>query len=101
MTVEAVGGYMGKILRVDLSHEKISEESLDNETLRKYLGGTGMGAKYLYEEVPPGVEWNHAENRIMFFTGPLNGTKVSGSGTFSVDGMLSERNTEERGFGRH
>jgi aldehyde:ferredoxin oxidoreductase len=84
MSVEAVGGYMGKILRVDLSRERISEEHLDNETLRKYLGGTGMGVKYLYEEVPPGLEWNHPDNRIMFFSGPLNGTKVSGSGTFSV-----------------
>ncbi len=75
---------MGRILRVDLGREQISEESLDNETLRKYVGGTGLGAKYLYEEVPPGVEWSDAENRIMFFTGPLGGTKVSGSGTFSV-----------------
>ena len=84
MTEKVIGGYSGKILRVDLSREKISEESLDNEALRKYLGGTGMGVKYLYEEVPPGVEWSDADNRIMFFTGPLNGTKVSGSGTFSV-----------------
>jgi aldehyde:ferredoxin oxidoreductase len=84
LAVKAIGGYMGRILRVDLGSEQISEESLDNETLRKYVGGTGLGAKYLYEEVPPGVEWSDADNRIMFFTGPLSGTKVSGSGTFSV-----------------
>ena len=84
MSVKAVGGYMGRILRVDLGREQISEESLDNETLRKYIGGNGLGTKYLYEEVPPGVEWSDADNRIMFFTGPLGGTKVSGSGTFSV-----------------
>jgi aldehyde:ferredoxin oxidoreductase len=77
-------GYMGKILRVDLSSEKISEETPDAETLRKYVGGTGMGAKYLYEEVPPGVEWSDAGNRIMFFSGPLNGTRVNGTGTFSI-----------------
>jgi aldehyde:ferredoxin oxidoreductase len=84
LAVEKAGGYMGKILRVDLSSEQISEESLDNETLRKYVGGTGFGTKYLYEEVPPGVEWSDADNRVMFFAGPLGGTKVSGSGTFSV-----------------
>ena len=55
MTEKVIGGYSGKILRVNLHHEKISEESLDNEALRKYLGGAGMGVKYLYEEVPPGV----------------------------------------------
>jgi len=84
LAVKAIGGYTGRILRVDLGREQISEESLDSGTLRKYVGGTGLGAKYLYEEVPPGVEWSDAENRIMFFTGPLGGTKVSGSGTFSV-----------------
>jgi aldehyde:ferredoxin oxidoreductase len=84
LALETVGGYMGKVLRVDLSNEQISEESLDSETLRRYVGGTGFGTKYLYEEVPPGVEWSDADNRMMFFTGPLAGTKVSGSGTFSV-----------------
>lgn len=78
-----IGGYVGKILRVDLTNERISEEVLDKETLRKYVGGTALGAKYLYEEVPPEVEWSDPENRIMFFTGPLTGTKV-GSGIFSV-----------------
>ena len=76
-------GYMGKILRVDLGREQISEESPDNETLRKYVGGTGLGVKYLYEEVPPGVGWSDAENRIMFFAGPFSGTRVSGSGNGS------------------
>ena len=84
MAAGAVGGYMGKVLRVDLSREQISEESPDSETLRKYIGGTGMGTKYLYEEVPPGVEWSDADNRIMFFAGPLSGTRVSGTGNFSV-----------------
>ncbi|MFC2070331.1 aldehyde ferredoxin oxidoreductase family protein [Chloroflexota bacterium] len=84
MASETAGGYMGKILRVDLSREQISEESLDNETLRKYVGGAGLGAKYLNEEVPPGVEWSDPENRLMFFTGPLSGTNLSGAGIISV-----------------
>jgi len=70
-------------LRVDLTSEHISEEILDTDTLRKYVGGAALGAKYLYEEVPPGVEWSDPENRIMFFTGPLTGTRV-GSGIFCV-----------------
>jgi aldehyde:ferredoxin oxidoreductase len=84
LALEKVGGYMGKILRVDLNSEQISEETVDSETLRTYVGGTGLGTKYLYEEVPAGVEWSDADNRIMFFTGPISGTKVSGSGIFSV-----------------
>jgi aldehyde:ferredoxin oxidoreductase len=81
--LNGIGGYAGKILRVDLTNERIGEEILDRETLRKYVGGTALGAKYLYEEVPPGVEWSDPENRIMFFTGPLTATKA-GSGIFSV-----------------
>jgi hypothetical protein len=82
-----IGGYIGRILRVDLMNERISEEVLDVETLRKYVGGTALGAKYLDEEVPPGVEWSDPENRIMFFTGSLSGTIV-GSGIFYRDGQL-------------
>ena len=48
-------GYAGKLLRVDLTNEKISEEDIDEITARKYVGGTGIAAKYLYEEVPAGV----------------------------------------------
>lgn len=82
--VAKTGGYMGRVLRVDLSRGRISDESLDAATLRKYIGGIGLGTKYLYEEVPPGVGWSDPENRIMFFAGPLGGTKVGGSGAFSV-----------------
>jgi len=43
------GGYAGKFLRVDLTNERTSEVVFDEETLRKYIGGTGIGAKILYE----------------------------------------------------
>lgn len=51
------GGYQGKILRVDLSLEKVEEERLPGENiLRKYVGGTGLGLKYLYDLVPPSMD---------------------------------------------
>jgi aldehyde:ferredoxin oxidoreductase len=84
MAEEYPGGYTGKVLRVELSSGQITTEKLEAATLRKYVGGTGLGVKYLYEEVPPGVDWSDPENRMMWFAGPLNGTRVSGSGTFSV-----------------
>lgn len=78
------GGYTGNILRVDLSNEQFTVESPGELTLRSYLGGSGIGAKFLYEEVPPGVGWYDPENRLILTTGPLAGTRVPGSGTFSV-----------------
>ena len=38
-------GYSGKLLRIDLTNEKVTEENLDEATLRKWVGGTGLGAK--------------------------------------------------------
>ena len=76
--------YRGRFLRLDLTSGRIWTEEVEEETYRKYLGGTGYGAKVLYEEVPPGVEWSDPENRFVVASGPLGGTRVNGSGTVSV-----------------
>jgi len=34
-----LGGYMGKILRVDLSAKKISVKEVEEDFARKYIGG--------------------------------------------------------------
>ena len=57
---------------------------MDEGTLKKWVGGIGFGAKYLYEEVPPGVEWSDPENRMIWASGPLAGTAVFGAGTFNI-----------------
>lgn len=76
--------YTLKILRVDLDTKEVTEEFIDGETTAKWVGGTGLAMKYLWDEVPAGVKWSDPENRLTFFTGPLAGTRVCGSGTFSV-----------------
>ena len=78
------GGYAGRILRVDLTRTKVNDYELDDALLRKYVGGVGFGARYLYDEVPPGIEWSDPENRIIIASGPFGGTRVGGSGTFCV-----------------
>lgn len=90
-----------KILRIDLDHEKIGTEEIDQVSLRKYIGGTGIGAKILYAEVPPGVEWNSPENRLIFAAGPLNGTPVAGSGGISIvtKGPLTNGATSTQAMG--
>src|ERR671932_1182973 len=78
------GGIMGRILRVDLSTETITVEPLSPALARMWLGGTGLGAKLLYDEVPAGVEWDDPENRLIIAAGPMAGTKVHGAGTYSA-----------------
>ena len=69
-----VGGYVGKILRVDLSSGKVSSEDLNAEWARIFIGGKGLGAKYLYEEAKPGVDPLSPDNVLILMTGPLTGT---------------------------
>ena len=77
-------GYIGKILRVDLTTGRIIEEGVDEQTLRQYVGGTGLGIRYLYEEVSPDTQWHEPNNRLILMTGPVGGTRIGGSGAFSV-----------------
>jgi aldehyde:ferredoxin oxidoreductase len=77
-------GYAGKILRVNLSEEKIGTEDLDEATIRKWVGGVGLGAKYLYDEVLPDADWSDPENHLIWTTGPLAGTGVAGAATINI-----------------
>ena len=79
-----IGGYVGKILRVDLTSGQLHIEELTETTAKKWVGGVGFGAKYLYEEVPPGVGWSDPVNRMIWASGPLAGSGVYGAGTFNV-----------------
>jgi aldehyde:ferredoxin oxidoreductase len=102
MTEQTRYGYMGKILRVDLTLGSIREEPLEEALVQMYLGGTGFGTEYLYREVPPGVAWDSPDNRIIMATGPLAGTTVPGTGSFSLvtKGPLSNLavSTQANGF---
>ena len=69
-------GYTGKVLRVDLTNEKISTEPLNRNWAKLHIGGKGLGARYLFEETKPGVNPLSPENILMIWTGPLVGTSV-------------------------
>ncbi len=77
-------GYMYKYLDVDLSSGKIHEKKLDLELAEKYIGGKGLGAKILYDELKPGIDPLSPENIILFMTGPLSGTSVVTSGRWCI-----------------
>ncbi len=79
-----IGGYAGKTLRINLTEGEITEEVYDEEFLRKYIGGTALGVKLLYDEVPRDIEYDDPRNMYFIGTGPINGTVVGGSGTISI-----------------
>ena len=71
-----LGGWAGKVLRVNLSTGRITKE----DTVEKYkdvLGGTGIGYQVLWDEVKAGTKAFDPENKVIFGVGPLAGTDMS------------------------
>ncbi|HLB27705.1 MAG TPA: aldehyde ferredoxin oxidoreductase family protein [Dehalococcoidales bacterium] len=74
------GGYMGKILWVNLSNGEIKEETPEENLYRDFIGGYGIGARLLYSRQKAKVDPLGPENIFGLLTGPLVGTPVP-SGT--------------------
>ncbi|MBI4186188.1 MAG: aldehyde ferredoxin oxidoreductase family protein [Chloroflexi bacterium] len=72
-------GWMGKILRVNLSSGKISTEELEPKLARDFIGGLGLGAKYLYDEIDPNIDPLSPDNKLILATGPATGTGAQGA----------------------
>ncbi|HHV78827.1 MAG TPA: aldehyde ferredoxin oxidoreductase family protein [Firmicutes bacterium] len=67
-------GWIGQVLRVDLTKGKISVEKLDSGLAEKFLGARGLASKILYDEVPPQTDALSPKNKLLLFTGALTGT---------------------------
>ncbi len=78
-----VGGYLNRILRIDLSRMRVEEDTLDKDIIKKYLGGYGLGVKLLYDELAPDVDALDPENLLVIMTGPLVGTAWPGACDFA------------------
>ena len=78
------GGYIGKLLRVDLSAGTAVPEPLNEAVLRDFIGQLGIGVRMMYDEVPPGVAATDPENRLLFLTGPFTGTRVQAGANFQA-----------------
>ncbi len=79
------GGFMGKLLRVDLSAGTIETTTLPDESvLRKYLGGIGLAMRILVDETTPDIQATDPEAPILFMNGPLAGTAAPSSSNLAV-----------------
>jgi aldehyde:ferredoxin oxidoreductase len=77
-------GYAGRLLRVDLGTGRSRPEPWGADAQRDWIGGAGLGARILWEEVPAKAHWDHPENRLVLATGPLAGLPVWGTGGLTV-----------------
>jgi aldehyde:ferredoxin oxidoreductase len=75
---------MGKLLVVDLSAGAWREEPLNAGYARDYLGGSGLGARYLADLLPAAADPFAPANPLIFMTGPLVGTAAPSCGRFEA-----------------
>jgi len=72
-----MNGYTGHVLRIDLSKGSIRvlEDAYINE-YESFIGGSGLAAKILFDEVKLGIDPLGPQNKMIFMAGPLTGTKM-------------------------
>ena len=80
------GGYMGKVLWVDLTRGKMHEERLSDEIYADFLGGTGLAARLLYDRIPPGADPLGPGNILGFVAGLLTGAGTLFTGRWMAVG---------------
>jgi aldehyde:ferredoxin oxidoreductase len=77
-------GYMGALLRVNLTTGAISEEALDPRLAADYIGGTGLGVRIAYDEIPPDADPLGPDSKLIFMTGPVTSTVLGTAGRYQL-----------------
>jgi aldehyde:ferredoxin oxidoreductase len=77
-------GFWGRLVFIDLSTGRLEVEEPPEEAYRQYLGGYGLGVRYLYQRIPPGADPLGPENILAFLPGLLTGSGAQFSGRFMV-----------------
>ncbi|WP_455367331.1 aldehyde ferredoxin oxidoreductase family protein [[Eubacterium] cellulosolvens] len=69
-----MNNWKAQILRINLSNKGISQEEFTEEDAKKYLGGRGLAAKILYDELKPQIDPLGPENKLVYTAGPFAGS---------------------------
>ncbi len=79
-----MNGWTRKMLRVNLTDGSTSIEEIEEEILKKYLGGRGLGVYLVYTEVPPETDPLGEDNILAFCNGAMTGVNVPTGGRSSL-----------------
>ena len=77
-------GWIGKVLRVNLTEGTVKTEKLNEAWAKDYLGSRGLGTRYMVAEVSPKVDPLSPENKLIFATGPTTGSLGTSTGRYEV-----------------
>jgi aldehyde:ferredoxin oxidoreductase len=67
-------GYLGKVLKVDLTTGIIGKEDIPDEIYENFLSGVGLGAYYLFKHIPKDADPLGPDNILGFVSGLLTNT---------------------------
>ncbi len=80
------GGYMGKILFVDLAKGELKDEKPNEKFCRQFIGGYGFGARVIFSRQKAGVDPLGPDNIFGIVTGPLTGSPALSGTRYTIVG---------------
>ena len=73
-----------RIIHINLTKNTISIQKIEESLFRKYLGGSGLAVKFLYEQKNYNISPLHSDSSLLFFSGLLTGTPVPTASKLSI-----------------
>ncbi len=77
-------GFAGRILEIDLTQRSVVITPLDADEVRKFIGGSGLAAAYIWRETDTDTDPLSPENPLIMFNGPFTGSTVPTSGRTAI-----------------
>jgi aldehyde:ferredoxin oxidoreductase len=82
--VQTQGGYVGRVLEVDLTAGQVATTPLDPTWVQRFVGGRGFTSWLLWENIEADGDPLGSENIVSFATAPLTGTPFPMSGRMVI-----------------
>ncbi|MBF0241868.1 MAG: aldehyde ferredoxin oxidoreductase family protein [Desulfamplus sp.] len=77
-------GFFQKLITIDVTKQETSVESIDDTTLKAYLGGKGLATHLLLEKNPPKVDPLSPENHFIIALGSVTDSKIYGGCRYGI-----------------
>lgn len=81
------GGYMGRVLQINLSTGDVTDYPWTDKDRELYIGGKTMAVKILYDTLTGRENAYSEENPLIISTGPLTGTGAPSSSRFNISSL--------------
>ena len=74
----------GRLLRINLNDSSYGKEEIPRRHITRFISARGLGAKYLYDELAPGLNPLSPDNKLLLLIGALGGTGLQGFSKWAV-----------------